>query len=261
LETSNKIFFEAIKESRDLYFVEYRPPNQGTRFAILQLVFPDPIKKGQIAQLMEKELTFWLARYDVPIVVCAFGETGQLIHLKPARDSDCLMGFLKDKRKGLYRFWGLIPDDELPSQALDTGYLKHIYEDVPYKTSEQLDKDIRQEYKKLRIGWSVFVIWLVILPVIIVILGFANIWIGIIVFAYSIYKAIVKALKLTGKLKPTPKEIKQREKEQKMRHYYYHCERNPEGFNRLKLENFEKDLKETIRKEAKTLKHKHSGIE
>lgn len=261
METSNKIFFAAIKESRGPYFVEYRPPNQGTRFAMLQLVFPDPIKKEQIVQLMEKELALWLACYDVPIMVCAFGETGQLIHLKPARDSDYLMGFLKDKRKGLHRFWGLIPDDELPSQALDTGYLKHVYADIPYKMSEELDKDIRQEHKQLRIGWSIFFMWLVVVPAVVAILGFASLWIGILVLAYSLFKAIVKALKLTGKLKPTPKGIKQQEKEQKMHHYYYHCERNREGFNRLKLENFEKELKEKIREEAETLKHRQSGIE
>lgn len=29
-------------------------------------------------------------------------------------------------------------------------------------------------------------------------------------------------------------------KELKMRHYYYHCERNPDAFGRLKAENFAK---------------------
>lgn len=26
-----------------------------------------------------------------------------------------------------------------------------------------------------------------------------------------------------------------------MKHYFYHCEGNPEGFNRLKIENFERE--------------------
>jgi hypothetical protein len=40
-------------------------------------------------------------------------------------------------------------------------------------------------------------------------------------------------------------ELKERqEKELKMRHYYYHCDRNPDGFARLKAENFAKDYPE-----------------
>jgi len=39
-----------------------------------------------------------------------------------------------------------------------------------------------------------------------------------------------------------------------MEHYHYHCERNPEGFLRLKLENFEREEREQIQNEAKALK-------
>jgi hypothetical protein len=38
-----------------------------------------------------------------------------------------------------------------------------------------------------------------------------------------------------------------------MRHYYWHCERNVEAFNRLKIQNFERVLMERTRKEAETL--------
>jgi hypothetical protein len=42
-----------------------------------------------------------------------------------------------------------------------------------------------------------------------------------------------------------------------MAHYYYHCERNPNAFNRLKLENFKKDLKDQTQNEAEMLKREH----
>jgi len=29
-----------------------------------------------------------------------------------------------------------------------------------------------------------------------------------------------------------------------MEHYYYHCERNPRGFEKLKIENFEQNAKD-----------------
>ncbi len=41
-----------------------------------------------------------------------------------------------------------------------------------------------------------------------------------------------------------------------MRHYFYHCERNPEGFARLKVENFEREAKEQTLKEAEALRNK-----
>ncbi|MCC5960053.1 MAG: hypothetical protein JJU08_12015 [Rhodobacteraceae bacterium] len=46
------------------------------------------------------------------------------------------------------------------------------------------------------------------------------------------------------------------EKKRKMEHYFYHCERNPAGFWRLKSENFESDKRERVRKEADELSNK-----
>jgi hypothetical protein len=39
-----------------------------------------------------------------------------------------------------------------------------------------------------------------------------------------------------------------------MRHHHYHCERNPEGFLRLKQENVERESREEIQREANSLK-------
>ena len=41
-----------------------------------------------------------------------------------------------------------------------------------------------------------------------------------------------------------------------MNHYFYHCERNPEGFMRLKVENFEREAKERTLKEVEALRNK-----
>jgi hypothetical protein len=41
-----------------------------------------------------------------------------------------------------------------------------------------------------------------------------------------------------------------------MAHYFYHCERNPAGFARLKMENFEKDISEHTRREVDELAKK-----
>lgn len=59
-----------------------------------------------------------------------------------------------------------------------------------------------------------------------------------------------------GAHKVTPREEEKGEKQRKMDHYFYHCERNPDGFARLKIENFEKDAGERVRAEAAALASK-----
>lgn len=41
-----------------------------------------------------------------------------------------------------------------------------------------------------------------------------------------------------------------------MEDYYDHCERNPEGFERLRIENFERETREQIQNEARQLGEK-----
>jgi hypothetical protein len=39
-----------------------------------------------------------------------------------------------------------------------------------------------------------------------------------------------------------------------MEHYYEHCERNPEGFERLRLENLDSEARERTRLEVNELR-------
>jgi predicted RNA-binding protein with RPS1 domain len=71
---------------------------------------------------------------------------------------------------------------------------------------------------------------------------------------YSLYKAVEKALRLTGKWPKSKAEVQKEAEETRMRHHHYHSERNPEGFERLKLENFERWTREEVRAEAQSLK-------
>lgn len=50
-----------------------------------------------------------------------------------------------------------------------------------------------------------------------------------------------EGLKILGISKPSKREEEKAEIERKRAHYFYHCERNPEGFLKLKVENFSKD--------------------
>jgi hypothetical protein len=58
-------------------------------------------------------------------------------------------------------------------------------------------------------------------------------------------------------VKLTQREKEKAEKDLRMRHYYYHCEQNPEGFNRLKIENFERDAIKQTHLEAEEIRSRY----
>jgi hypothetical protein len=256
--TRGRLFFETVKEHRGSYFVEYRPPIPSVRFATLQLVFLRHAKKELVAQSMESELDAWLARYPVPVMVSAFDDKGDLIHLSPVRECDHVIGTPSDSGTGPERFWQLVPDAQFPAQALDVEYLKSIYKDIPFRTGEQLRRASEKRARELRIGWSIVFIWLVVVPAAVAVLGWASPWIGALVVLYSLWRAVVKALKLTGRWKKSAKELQREEDERRMQHHHYHCERNPDGFRRLMMESLEREEREGIRSEADVLKRKGS---
>jgi hypothetical protein len=73
---------------------------------------------------------------------------------------------------------------------------------------------------------------------------------GVISFLVGMYKAAKKF----GWIKKSQREIDDEERQRKMRHYFYHCERNPQGFARLKCENFDRENAEKNRLELDQLK-------
>jgi hypothetical protein len=58
---------------------------------------------------------------------------------------------------------------------------------------------------------------------------------------------------MTGRWKKSAKEIANDAEDLRIRHHHYHCERNPQGFLRLKHENFQKENKERTQKEAESI--------
>ena len=254
----SKLFFDMVKEDRGRYFVEYRPPIPSYRFASLQLVFPEQVETESVAQAMEAEADVWLRRYPVAIMISAFDGTAGLIHMTSVRNCDHLFAFCRDGDHQLGRAWRLLREDELPDEPLDGEYLKRTYSCIPFKTEDQLQRESQAHIKALRMGWFLVFIWLIIIPATIAILGWASPWIGAIVMLYSLSQGIVKALKMTGKWK-SRRELEREEVDYRMRHHHYHCERNPDGFLRLKLENFERDERTSIRQEADMLKTQGRG--
>jgi hypothetical protein len=252
---SDKLFFGTIKQDRGWYFVEYRPPHPTDRFATLCVVAPGPATASAVAAAMEDELNGWLHRYPVPIMVFAFDGSGDLYRLEGTRPSDCLIGWLDSTTGKPNMSWRLLTDKEIPGDILSHESLLRVYADVPYKMSTQTRHEVKAQARQVRIGWAIVFVWVAVVPAVWAILKWAGpAWISVLVLGYGLWQALVKALKLLGKWKVSPRELKAREEERRMRHHHYHCERNPDGFLRLKLENFEREERERIQNEAKALK-------
>ncbi len=256
---SDQLFFEAIKEDRGWYFVEYRPPITGHQFATLAVVVLEVDRaREDIAATMEADLVIWLERYPVPVMVSAFDDTGSVIALDGSRQCDHLIGYIDSRTNRVVREWRLLANDELPKDALDVSYLRKVYAGVPVKTKQQLREQALAKGKQLRVGWWIVVVWAVVVPAAAAILEWWSDWLGLVVLVYGLYKAVEKALRLMGKWPKSKAEAQKEANEARMRHHHYHCERNPEGFERLKLENFERWAREDIKKEAQSLRRSGS---
>lgn len=252
--TPSKIFRSEIKESRSGYFVVYNPADLRSLFATLHLVFLDEkIVKSEIAQAMEKELALWLSRYAVPVMVSALDASDSVVNEISASGETHLMGFLDSQTGKIVSRWGLMENDEMPADQMTPEYLSRIYEGIPFRTQEEVEGSVRREMRQRGKAIKIFVIFVFVVPVLIQILSLGIPWLGLILTIISIGAGSYKAAKSLGWLKPTEKEKAKSEKEQKMKHYYWHCERNPMGFNRLKSENFRRETIEETRKEAEEI--------
>jgi hypothetical protein len=245
--------YDKIKENRNKYFVEYSPINlKSNYFAELNIVFTTDMGKKQIISIMKNELELWISRFPLPIKVSAFNEKGDLIYLREIKNNNSLFGYLKNG--DINKSWDSLSKEDIPPEQLKKKYINKIYKDLSYTKRSEKEKKVNEKLKEKRnikrfLDLSL-ILWL-ITSVIIAVLSWLNFSVGAIAFLFSIYQAIRRFLRLKGY--KTKKEQIEQEKLRKMKHYYYHCERNPESFRRLKSENFEKEQSENIKKEKENI--------
>ena len=250
-----KIHFSTIKEGRDEYFLEYRPPLHGFPFANLQLTYTEGFDLEQVAKAMEIEAKAWLERFPVPLMVSAFDDIGHLIHLDGIRPESHIICFYSSGTSVPECHWRLLKKEEIPADAINKDFLLRVYEGVERKTSSELRFEAEKNAKQRRIGWYIIFTWAVVVPAVVLVLEFLSPqWVAVLVLVYGLSKAVIKALKMLGKWRKSAAEIAMEEEERRMKHHHYHCEQNPEGFMRLKLENFRREQKEEIKREAESIR-------
>jgi hypothetical protein len=251
----DQLFFETLKVDRGWYFVEYSPPIASYPFATAQLIVANEVEAGRVAVAMEYELASWLRRYSVPSMVSSFDGKGSLISLSGVRDCDHLIGWHDSVSGKVVSHWRIVGNPEFPRPNWDAESLKSVYSDISFRTSAQLKKSALKSRRLIRLGWWLVFIWAVVVPAVVATIELtAPQWLAILVFCYSLTRAYIEALKLLGKWPRTDSELAKEEEERRIRHHHYHCERNPEGFLRLKQENIERDSREEILREANSLK-------
>jgi hypothetical protein len=254
--------FDPIKEHRGWYFVEYWVPQADAWCATLNLQALEPAEDATVAEAMESELSVWLARYPMPIMVFAFDEAGETYDLADTRPCSSLVGYLEASTGDLRTFWRLLSNDEAPREAPGRDELLEVYSDVPHRITSEAAREgeFRAYARSVRRGRRIVIAWLIIwaavIPIGVAIVEWAAPWwwLGVLVLAYSIYKAVRQALKLVGIWEPSRRELEEREKRARMEMYFEECERNPDGFARLKRENLEQELRDQIQAEARELR-------
>ena len=251
---TDDIRFGLLKEDRDWYFVEYSPPMANYRFSLLQLSVVESRDAQAVATAMESEVGEWLSRYPVPVMATAFSSDGSVLSLKGDRPIDNLMAWLDPAQSQPVLRWELVANDALPDVALNREFLKEIFANVPFKTGREIQEEVAKQIAAQKVGWWLVFVWAVLVPLGVAVLEWWSDLLGLVVLGYAFVKAAIQALRLTGHL---PKSTRQREKaaeELKVRHHHYHCERNPEAFERLKAENFDREEIERTKAEALALK-------
>lgn len=249
-----KIYFSAVKENRNQYYVEYYPPAPAYLFATLSITFLAAYSHHEIIEIMEQEATIWLKKYPISLMVSSFDDAGDLIYLNDLKPESHLICFYNSTKTVVEFHWALLRNEQIPQDALDTDYLLEVYESFNKKTSDELKLEAEKHHKQMRLGMKIVVFWAVGLPTLVMVIEFfIPQWLAALVLTYGLCKALTRWFKMTGRWPKTAAEIAREAEDLQIRHHHYHCKMNPDGFTRLKLENFENESKARIQNEAKNI--------
>ena len=170
-------------------------------------------------------------------MVSAFDKSGDLMNLESIRDSNHLVGVVSvSEPPTVEKVWN--QSYKFPIERYSNDHLENVYADLKYSSQSQLRSQAINKAKEERVGWWIFAFWICLIPALIsVAMFFSPWWVSLIALVYTCYKAIISFLKMVGKIKSTENEKLASEKKALMEHYHFHCEQNPEAFQRLKIEN------------------------
>ena len=249
---TEKLYFDEIKEKDGLCLVEYGPPAFGQQFATLSITYIENVATDEVIRNMEKQAYLWLSRYPIALMVSAFDKSGDLISLTGVKESNHLTVAMRDGEFESY--WRLLKNNEFPKENLDQKYLVSVYKDVGYRTQSGITESVKKDAKYKRLLNKMFLIWAVFIPALIAIVEFFSpTWLAFIALAYSFWKALQQWLVMTRRKEKSAKDIMEEQEELRKAHHHFHCEQNPEAFEHLKMENFQRSEREAIKNDFDSL--------
>lgn len=255
------VIFEKIKEDKNNYIVSYIPMynnKSSNNLASMTLTFIRETNKVEMIESMEKELAKWVKKYPVPTMINSSDNTDSYVYVKGSEDSH-LIGWIDPISKQYETSWNLDKFPKYSDEYFKDGWDK-IFAEISYKTQIEIkkhsDKMLKERLTGIRIIRLGMLVWFCVIPLtwlIIQIMGPE--WVGGFITVFATFKILQKAKKIyfpNKNKEETPEELKRR----MMEHYYYHCELNPKGFVKLKIENFNSEAQEKNAKELEGLKVK-----
>lgn len=246
------IRFEKIEKDKNGYLIEYNPVFTGDSFAILNITFYEYFKPEKAIEIIENEFKIWTTKYPTPLMVFSENESQNPIDYQKITNNNYLIGYpLKNNKFKMV--WGEIDENEFAQFDLSKESLFALYSGLNYKTLADVKKEQKDKANGLKIFRFSMVLWFCVIPGLIAIFGWANPIVSVIALLYSLYMASQKMLKILGKKNKSEKEKEKEKKDMLKRHHHYHCMLNPQGFERLKLENFEKQHKENLQQKIESL--------
>lgn len=244
--------FENVEVKRDGYYVSYSPKFVSTAnddsTALLSVRLLREHSLEQCKQIAESEFEYWIKRYPVPLQVLVKFECKTTLRISSIAECPYICGVSKSD----YR-WGGFLDNELETYMPSNDELKAIYSELPSKTSEEVDIKLNQELIGKRIIKWLVLFTAVIIPALIAFLGWSHPLFSALALIFAWYKCADKWLSLSGRKIKTEAELAVEEDERLKEHHHYHCKLNPQGFERLKLENFQADSEERLRKTLESM--------
>ena len=242
------INYKQIKKLHELYLVEYSPPTEYTKMAIVSLTPRVNLSQDEIAELIEKETLIWTQKFPLTTMTSAFHENGDLIDLSAVRTSNSFVSFFDRDGNLLKSTWETksTPDNTFYPEGDTKGYF--IEQQVINRFDPELE--IKKHKRQILILRITAVTWGALIPAIYEISNLVGPkWISILACVYGLYKALRTSLNAWDLLPQSSAAKLKQEIERKKDHYYYHCELNPMGFLKLKGENFDLEEKAKLKKE------------
>jgi len=252
-----RVVFDTVKEALDNYIVEYKPMYESN-FASLGISFTKNTSNAKMIEIIQKETTRWIEKYPIPTLTCAFDNTGSYVYVKESENSS-LIGWIEPTTKQFKTSWNTHDLPKYEVKDFKKAWDK-IYQEINFRTDEQIkqniDKWVKQRQKENQSIKFLMLLWFCVIPATwLCIKQFGPKWIGWPVSVYAAAKLLLEAKKIYFP-KTNEQETPEQEKRRKMEHYYYHCELNPEGFDKLLVENFTKAERKNMKEKYKALKSK-----